>query len=262
MPRPAELHYHRTTSAAGSGSGSELVASSRDGLPFLWMILFGGRNYWQPDEEVAQRGGAAADRDLLQTPLEVAEARLLNASDALRSCPSTRPFSTAGPVLARRIASFGTRGILRVQAPWAAGTDAARKRLGSLLALTENYVNCADAGRREMLPALAKAIAEYSPFVPHADGEDLARCAAACGVAEPGSEQAALLMAGEPHPGHRRLFLDAVAASGPEDFEGYARAADADRARAARMAAALAAPAMETPSGLLGRIKGLLRKGA
>ena len=263
MPRPARLLYSRLHPETHGCGAPELVASSEDGLPFLWMVLFGGRNFWEPDDAMEARGGAAARRNRWITPLEVAEARIVNAASALEACDSTRPYTASARVLARRVASIGRKGFVHVEAAWMGAGDLPAERLATLLALVENYVNFADVGQREALPALAQAIEAACPFVPRADGSDLQRLLACkAGRAHEGARRAAVLMCGMPAPEHEAMFFEGVDAAGAV-FGEAEEAGRRDAARAERLARVAGAPALETPSTLLSRLRSMIsRKGA
>jgi hypothetical protein len=193
----------------------------------------------------------------------VAEARIVNAASALESCDSTRPYTASARVLGRRVASIGKKGFLHVEAAWMGSGEWTPARLATLLALTENYVNFTDVGQREALPPLAEAIEGACAFVPRADGTDLRRLGACKGARGlEGARRVAVLMCGMPAPEHEGLFFEGVDAEAAV-FGQAEESGQRDAARAERLARVAGAPAVETPSTLLSRLRSMIsRKGA
>jgi len=233
-----------------SARGGDVVFECEDGIPLGWLLCFGGRNFWNPDDQVADRGGTAAQRDRFETPLDVADARLSQAIDVLRGCPHLWVWLAPVDPFLRRLQSRGKRGFLRLEAPWA---DAAL--LNSLPAYVENYVNLVVASRLADIARVAAPIEKVSPFVPVCHSDDRKRFDRSPAYRNQADlRRVAALVVGLPaddaETWHARLDLVAAPA--------YARLANLPPYPAAPRAATAGAPT-ETSS-FMARLKNLVGK--
>lgn len=173
MARSSRLMFAAERSGHASHAG-EAICECEDGIPLGWLMCFGGRNFWAPDDMVADRGGTAAERDRFETPLEVADARMAQAIDGLRGCPHLWVWLAPVQVLHRRVQSRGKRGFLRLDAGWAFA-GAGGELMNSLPSYVENYVNMAVASRPADIARIAAPIEKISPFVPVCRPDDRKR---------------------------------------------------------------------------------------
>lgn len=208
MSRASQLLYMPGHHAEGEAE-ADLLGTCEDGIPVGWMLCFGGRNFWEPDDKVVDRGGTSATRDRFTTPLEVADARLLNAIEVLKASEHLWVWFAALELLRRRLVAKGRRGFVHLDAPWALRKDAVRERLTRVTAYAENYVNYVAADREGQVHQYAAAIEEFCPFVPHCTEEDAKRfrkVRSHAGLDE--AERAAALIAGMPRdPEHFRAAV-------------------------------------------------------
>lgn len=168
MSRPARLIYMLNPPAEGAEPAtSEVLATSEQGIPIGWIMCFGGRNFWEPDDKVIDRGGTSANRDRYQTPLEVADARLINAIEVFRADPHLWVWFAALEIHRRRLIARGKNGFIRLEAPWAFATEKMRNQMHQALPQAENYVNYASTDRHALFQSTAAVFDEICPFVPH-----------------------------------------------------------------------------------------------
>jgi len=177
MARPSHLIFNESRTdlrTSQSTTEGEVLYHSPYGVPLVWILAFGGRNIWNPGDDVEARGGVAGKRNPYETQVEVALARLEHAETALRSDPYWWAWFSALPILRRKLALKPKTGFIRVAAPWIIGlTDQQVERWRSATAFAENAVNFAATGR---LPEAALALEElkpFCPFVPRGDSSDL-----------------------------------------------------------------------------------------
>lgn len=158
----------RRSDRTGSQSGAEEVLYRSDGgVPMLWVFAFGGRNIWDPGDDVRARGGAVGERDLYETPVEVALARLQHAEGNLHSAPALRFWFSAMSLLRRTLLLKPNRGFVRIAAPWVASADedtAVHWRRATSFA--ENVVNYAGAGDLTMAMRNLQELEAICPFLP------------------------------------------------------------------------------------------------
>ncbi|MDK2973359.1 MAG: hypothetical protein PWP23_3114 [Candidatus Sumerlaeota bacterium] len=270
MARPSRLLYLTTAlhQQGGAESGDE-VCSCPDGIPLGWVMLFGGRNYWEPDEQVAARGGAVGDRTRFETPIEVAEARLTNAISSLRSSEHLWVWFAALEILRLRIKGKGKTGVLRLEAPWALDNATHRDKTSRATAFAENYVNMVSVDRIENIPQYVAPLDKICPFVPYCKPDDHARFRKAAGIFKEYGEpaQAAALLVGIPQSDHDKFLRRVTSVYEPEftkipNLPPYPEV----KARMSYSSTAVqkniplnddskAAPSAEKPKGLIGRLK-------
>lgn len=217
MARQARLLFAKSIEEK---SGETMLVSD-DGIPFGWIFMFGGRNYWEPDDHVVDRGGTAAERDPFRTPLEVAEARVEQVMTALKGRNPVWPYLASLEVLHRRIIARGKTGFLKLEAPWATTKDKRRDSLQQAVSYGENYVNAVDAADLARLMPLVATLEEFAPFVPHGDAGDHKRFAKAR-AAESGARKAAILAVGIPpadQPRDRERYFTSVDAKCRAPFD-------------------------------------------
>ena len=246
MARPARLLYELNDT-------TEVVSTSEDGIPIGWMLCFGGRNYWNPDDAVGGRGGAAEELAKFQTPLEVADARLTNALGSLSEIEHLWVWYAALDLLRRRIQAKGKKGYLLLDASWAMKLKGGQK-LSTLTAYPENMVHLVDSGDIEKLPPLLQPLEGVCTFVPRLEKTDQTRFKKLKAYKSlSGAEKAAAAMVGWPEKDpvsfqravekHYRPEFDKLGSLSPYP---EVKSADAEIDR--------------TQTGLFGRIKSLLRR--
>lgn len=153
----------------------KVVYQSEHGIPVGWLVLFGGRNFWEPDQSVSQRGGTSALRDRWITPQEVAEARLGNAIEAFNEVPQLWPWFSPLNVLHRRSLTLGKGGVYKLEAHWVLQDKYRAEDLGRTTAIVENIVNSIIANRLEFLPKFFDSLEDYTIFTPKFTAEDASR---------------------------------------------------------------------------------------
>ncbi|MBI5154430.1 hypothetical protein HZA57_04250 [Candidatus Poribacteria bacterium] len=256
MAREARLIYIQERWRATAPEKAEVVAESADGIPVGWIFLFGGRNVWEPDDKVEDRGGSSADRNRYESSMEVADARLSGTIDALRECPHLWGWMASMAIFHRRLRARGMKGFVRLDANWAFHNEQSRERINNCIAYVENAVNLIISAR---LPLISKTLApleEFCPFVPRYDAADLKRFKGA----KPhrgleGAPRAAALVVGLP-PTQEDRFLALVKEECGSAFEGLERLG----APSAPAAAVKVSSPESEPQGVLARIRGLLRR--
>ncbi len=166
MSRVSRLLYSAGRSGHEASVEAETIAECEDGIPMGWLFCFGGRNFGNPDDQVADRGGKAAERNRFETPLDVGEARLAQALDGLRASPHLWVWFAPVELLHRRIQARGKRGFLRLDATWAFQGGANLETMNNVPAFVENYINRVNSGIVHDLELFSKPLLEISPFVP------------------------------------------------------------------------------------------------
>lgn len=166
----------RTPLETSQSADGDVLLRSEFGVPLLWIFCFGGRNIWEPGDDIAARGGAVGSRNIYETPVEVALTRLQYATSALGGSRYLWPFLCPLPILERRLRARGRQGFVRVVAPWIltlAENDLDRWR--ATTAFAENCVHHADVDRMREARLALRQFEAFCPFVPHGDGRDLDR---------------------------------------------------------------------------------------
>lgn len=166
--RPSELLYlDQRTSETGT-----TLLKCPNGIPFGWFVLFGGRNYWEPDQLIEERGGVSSERDQLISPLEVSQPRLQNALDAFNQSPHLWPWVCSLEVLNKRLKTRSRKGFLKLQAPWASKEDL--HSITKSTAYMENVVYQINSGNLNVSKLLTQ-FNEHSPWSPNCLPEDQER---------------------------------------------------------------------------------------
>lgn len=198
--RSTLVHLPNVSHHAEDGGDRVELSECPDGIPVGWVLLFGGRNYWEPDETVADRGGAAGERSRFETPVEVAEARLTNAMTTLRAAEHLWVWFAALEILRLQIKTRGKGGVLRLEAPWALDGEERRNKTLRTTAYAENYVNMVGVGQIENVPQYVAPLDKICPFVPYCRPDDAKRARKAGGIFGNLDEaaQAAALIVGAP----------------------------------------------------------------
>ncbi len=203
MSRASRLLYSQERIGHEAASQGDVIAECTDGIPMGWLFCFGGRNFWAPDDLVADRGGTAAERNRFETPLEVADARLAQALDGLRGEPHMWVWFAPVDLLHRRIQARGKRGYLRLDATWAFEGGRNTEAINSVPAFVENYVNRVTTGILHDLELIGKPLRAISPFVPICRPEDRKAFEKAKAYRDrEGVHRAAALVAGTPARDH------------------------------------------------------------
>ncbi len=248
-------------------SDGEILFRSEHGIPLVWFVAFGGRNIWNPGDDVEARGGVVGKRNPYETVVEVAATRLEHAESVLAGAPYLRPWLAGMTILRNKLQAKPKTGFIRLVAPWVAGMkDAEVERWRSATAFAENAINLIGAGREpEAIVSLAQLKA-FCPLLPggiSSDLDDLRKSRVYTGEEE--LLRLALLTVGEPD--NREPFDKAARRSVGEALQEY-HALPPRKSVALPKPVAVAAPATEpapTPAnaketskpGLLGRLAGL-----
>lgn len=171
-PRTAQLIYTHVLANKDVSQAMTVVSESADGIPLGWILCFGGRNFWEPDDHVSDRGGQSSERSRYETPLEVAEARLRTALDSLRGCPHMWVWFASLELLHRRLLARGKKGFLQLRAPWALRDAALQARANEAVAWAENYINLVSNDRPADVQGKLGPLPELCPFVPRCTADD------------------------------------------------------------------------------------------
>jgi hypothetical protein len=219
MARESRLLYLPRPTGGDTVEPGEVLSVSLEGIPMGWVFLFGGRNYWEPDEQVGERGGAASERQRFETPLEVADARLLNAMSSLRDSPHLWVWFASMEILRRRLKSKAKAGFLQLDAAWAFETPEIAAKTSQTPAYAENYVNMVNINRIENIPQYVSPLERICPFVPYCHPDDRKRARMAAKKLGDMSEAAAAaaLLIGLPGD-NPALFLERVTAFYEAEF--------------------------------------------
>jgi hypothetical protein len=211
MARPAQLVYTGKLAHQDSTQQRVVIAHSDDGLPLGWVLLFGGRNYWEPGDHVDDRGGATGVRDSFETPLEVAEARLRQALDAVSDYEPMWVWFAGLEMLHRRLQARGPHGFLHVEAAWMISDPSFRRVAGQAIPYAENLVNLVSHNRGSEIVRALGPLEQVCPFVPHGRIEDRARFARMKKVTEKDPAVLAVTLMGGVPPGDPSRFERLVA---------------------------------------------------
>jgi hypothetical protein len=195
MPRISQLVFrdHR------SSEEKSVLFECEEGIPFGWFVLFGGRNFWEPEQKIEDRGGVSSERDPLITPLEVAEPRLRNALDAFQQNPHLWPFVSSLELLHKRVKVRSRKGFLQLEAGWIMGNEAVE--FSKLAALMETLVFQVNQGNTD-LEKFLKPFQRYAPWVPLQNQGDKAEVESVLkklGKGENSATGLAMIMIGTPH---------------------------------------------------------------
>ncbi|MDX1972708.1 MAG: hypothetical protein SFY68_09275 [Candidatus Sumerlaeia bacterium] len=159
MPRHSQLVFRDQRNSEEKA----VLFECGEGIPFGWFVLFGGRNFWEPEQKIEERGGVSSERDPLITPLEVAEPRLRNALDAFQQNPHLWPFVNSLELLHKRVKVRSRKGFLQLEAGWIQGNEVVE--FSKLAALMETLVFQVNQGNTD-LEKFLKPFQGYAPWVP------------------------------------------------------------------------------------------------
>jgi hypothetical protein len=262
MPRPAQLIYTGKLAHQDSTQQRIIIANCEDGVPLGWILCFGGRNYWEPGDHVDDRGGAMGERDRFETPLEVAEARLRQALDAVSDYEPIWVWFAGLELLHRRLLARGQRGFLHIEAAWMISDPHFRSTAIQAIPYAENLVNLVSTNRGGEIVRAVAPLEQVCPFVPHGRFEDRARFAALRGKSPlPPAVEAVTLLAGTP-PGDVQKFHKHALDHYGETFSRIETLRYPAFPEAKRLSGTQARPATGPKrGGFLGRLKGMLGKG-
>ncbi|MCB2154707.1 hypothetical protein KQI84_07445 [bacterium] len=253
MSKPARLLFSlQRFQAEAPTSNVDVIAECPTGIPIGWIFCFGGRNIWEPDDHIEDRGGSSALRNRYETPVEVAEARMSNVVGAVQSSPHLWVWLSSLQLLQRRLSNRGKKGFIRVDANWAFKQEKSREKIVILTAQAENIVNLILMGRIREVPNVLPSFDPFCPFVPHIEEKDAKRFAKAKGFENlDGARRAAALTVGLP-PRDQERFLTQVDEVCQPEYEKLSSLPPYP----------MAAPATKVDDdGLLGKVKGLFRRG-
>jgi hypothetical protein len=176
MKRQSHLIYcdTRTDLQHSQSSEGDVLYHSQNGVPIGWFFAFGGRNIWNPGDDVEARGGVVGRRNPYETQVEVAVVRLEQAEAALQSDAYLWPFLSAITLFRRKLMTKPKTGFVRVAAPWVIGLEEAQiDRWRAATAFAENCVNMVSAGRTNDGLRSLMELQSFSPFVPGGHSADL-----------------------------------------------------------------------------------------
>ena len=178
MNRSSYLVYRdaRTDLETSQSLDGDVLYRSEHGVPLLWIFAFGGRNIWNPGDDVHARGGVVGKRNPYETSIEVASTRLEQALQVLPSAPYMWPWFSPMGMFARKLSTKPKAGYLRLVAPWMIGLEVHHfERWRSATAFAENATNLLGSGRfSEASRALAE-LREFCVLVPTGGPGDLER---------------------------------------------------------------------------------------
>lgn len=262
--RTSKLVYtdHRMQQGQSQSAEGEMLYRSDAGVPILWIFCFGGRNLWDPGDDIEARGGAMGQRNPYETPIDVAITRLEQAEAALLEDEHLWPWLSAMPFLRRKLMTKPKKGFLRLVAPWIASLGPEEyEQWRRSTAYAENCVNFVNVGRSADARASLSVLEPYCPLVPLLDGKDFKRLAAAKSDVDEEAVRLALLTVGSPEN------RDRLAETARRDISPLLEKArslpppkaptPASSQKEAAPAAVVAAP---PTGGLLGKLGGLFRR--
>ncbi len=259
--RPSRLIYteDRIRIEDSQSDDGEVLYRCSDGVPLLWIFSFGGRNIWDPGDDIVARGGAVGKRNPYETPVDVAITRLEAAEAELPSAPYLWPFLSAMPLMRRKLLSRPKTGYVRLVAPWMAMmTERHIEQWRAATAYAENCVNFTSAGREAEALAALSQLTPFCPFVPSADGKDLKRVEdSAAATHEDLAVKMALLALGEPD--ERGIFEQAARKEVGPAMEAY-RALPPRQGVPQKLPSASEKPTTESAGGIMAKLAGVFRK--
>lgn len=232
-----------------------LLFQSPHGVPLVWFFAFGGRNIWNPGDDVEARGGKVGRRNPYETLVEVAVARLEQAEHELKSDGYLWPFLSAMPILRRKLELKPGTGFIRVAAPWIIGMEEQHIDIWrSATAFAENCVNMTAADRRIDALRSLEQLRPFAPFIPTATAAD--RGTLKKHPAYPNEDDAlrlALLTLGEPD--NRNVFVKAAKRDCASALESYDELVQKSPPPAV-------SPIKEVPtsSGFIGKLAGFFKR--
>lgn len=166
------VYSSRRSDASGTRDGGEdVLYECPEGVPMLWIFAFGARNVWDPGDHVQDRGGAVGHRNLYETQVEVALARLEQAEGNLRASEAMWFWFSGMPLLRRKLLLKPRHGFVRIAAPWLVEMDEQlANRWRSATSFAENCVNYCGVGNTL---AAIRSLRELDPFCPFLPNERL-----------------------------------------------------------------------------------------
>jgi hypothetical protein len=211
---------------------------------------------------VNDRGGAMGERDQFETPLEVAEARLRQALDAVSDYDPIWVWFAGLELLHRRLLARGSRGFLHIEAAWMISDAPFRSTAVQAIPYAENLVNLVSTNRGGEIVRAVGPLEQVCPFVPYGRFEDRARFATLRKHSQaPPAVEAITLLAGTP-PGDVSKFHKHALDHYGETFSRIETLRYPSFADAKRLSGTQSRPsASPGGGGLLGRLKGMLGKG-
>jgi hypothetical protein len=268
MNRPSLLLLSdaRTELRNSQSSDGDSLYRSNHGVPVAWIFAFGGRNIWNPGDDVEARGGVVGQRNPYETMVEVALARLEQAEGALQADPYLWPFLSPVIIMRRKLLTKSKGAFIRVAAPWVIGLQEQQiERWKAATAFAENAVNLVGAGRVPEGVQALQELAPFCPFVPKAHSGDRAALQSLVPYADqPEPLKLALAVLGEPD--NRATFEQAVAREVAPGLDAYGKLphrAPLKAPVAVVSASGKSAPATTSASGgggLMAKLGGLFKR--
>lgn len=261
--RQSILIYSETRSARGSSQSldGEVLFRSDHGIPILWVFAFGGRNIWNPGDDVSSRGGAVGKRNAHETMVEVALARLEHAESVITEAPYLEPWLAGMPILRRKLIPKSKSGFIRIVAPWLTAMPKQDfERWRSATSFAENTVNLIAGGREAEALRSLEELRPFSSFVPRGIPRDLQEALKSRLYNDQDDVlRVALLTLGEPES--RESFEKAARKEIGEALEKYRKLPDRKPPEAQLPAGSAAqGTARGESKPLLGRIAAIFRK--
>lgn len=154
-------------------NAGDVIYRSEDGIPLIWISVFGERNVWNVGDDVSARGGAVGARNVWETNVETALVRLDHAADTLKACPHVWPWMSPMLMLRRKLSIRSKEGFIRLCAPWTENLEEEdAETWKSAPAFLENFVNFISAGRRTEAAVSIRRLQPFCLFTPEGHGAD------------------------------------------------------------------------------------------
>ncbi len=175
----ATSHLIHTRSRTGHGAVAPekyQTLYSSSSIPFSWFFLFGGRNIWNPGDDVEARGGIAGERNPYETSVEVALTRIEHAISAFKDSEQFWPFFSPMLILERKLMTLPKNNFIRLLArDYDEGDSDTRERWRVATAYAENAANYLVASKAREAVLSLRNLHAFSEYVPGIDGHDISR---------------------------------------------------------------------------------------
>ncbi len=174
MARQSRILF--TPERAGSenvrkGEG-EMLFSSENGIPLVWLFVFGERNVWNAGDSIEKKG-IAAERALFEVNIEAALYRLDHVIDNLVDAERIWPWFTSMNILKRKFLTKPKAGFIHVHAPWFGNMKGEEiKKIAAATSMAENAVNYISQGNYDQAALMFQEIPDVVPFIPFGFQDD------------------------------------------------------------------------------------------
>ncbi len=201
----------RLEEAKSQTSEGETLFRCDYGVPVLWLMCFGGRNIWNPGDDIVARGGAVGSRNPFETEIEVAATRLEHAESSLRDSERFWPWLSGIVILRRKLLARPKTGYIRMVSPWVYQlSEEEYGKFKQATAFSENAVNLIDAHREWDAVQLMNNFESFCYFVPQFDGKDRDRLTKLPGLDNETDDTMRLAISTVGTPSNRVTFDKAV----------------------------------------------------